>query len=109
MLGEFIHAGQWYIIKNRAEPVAEDEWPFEFKTFKEAQLFFEGAVGNALSRNEMLEIATFFLPFACKQNNVGSSKNQEQRLKLLVQELLEGNLVLLCKKPSKMPDWELMS
>lgn len=109
MLGEFIHAGQWYIIKNRTEPVAEDEWPFEFKTFEEAQLFFEGAAGNALSRNEMLEIVTFFLPFAYQQNNGGSSKNKEQRLKLLVQELLEGNLVLLCKKPSKMPNLELIS
>lgn len=109
MLGEFIHAGEWYVIKNRAEPVAEDECPFEFKTFEDAQLFFEGAVGNEFSRNEMLEIATFFLPFAFQQNNGGSSKIQEQRLQLLVQELLEGNLVLLCKKPSKMPDWELMS
>jgi hypothetical protein len=107
MLGEFIHAGNWYIIKNRAEPVDEDEWPFEFKTRKEARLFFEGAVGNELSRNEMLEITTFFLPFACRQNNGGSSKIQEHRLRLLVQELLEGNLVLLCKKPSRMPNWEL--
>ncbi len=99
MLGEFVHAGQWYIIKNRAEPVAEDEWPFEFKTLKEAQLFFEGAVGNALSRNVMHEIATFFLPFACRQNNGGSSKIQEKQLQLLAQELHEGNLVLLCKSP----------
>ncbi len=103
MLGEFVRAGKWYIIKNRAEPVAEDERPFEFKTFKDAQLFFEGAVGNVLSLDEMLEITTFFLPFACQQDNGGSSKIQKQRLQLLVQELLEGNLVLLCKKPSKMP------
>ncbi|MGD9367203.1 MAG: hypothetical protein PVH87_16005 [Desulfobacteraceae bacterium] len=108
MLGEFVYAGKWYVIKNKAEPVAEDEWPFEFKTFKDAQLFFEGAVGNAFSRNAMLEIATFFLPFACQQNNSGSGKIQEQRLQLLVRELLEGNLVLLCKKPSRLPNWELM-
>ncbi len=99
MIGEFVYAGRWYIIKNRAEPVAEDERPFEFKTFKDARLFFEGAVGNALSRNEMFEIVTFFLPFACLQNNGGSSKIQEKQLQLLAQELHEGNLVLLCKSP----------
>ncbi|MGD9366290.1 MAG: hypothetical protein PVH87_11365 [Desulfobacteraceae bacterium] len=102
MLGEFVHAGRRYIIKNRTEPVAEDEWPFEFETFKEAQFFFQGAIGSKFSRNEMLEIAAFFLPFACQQDNGGSEEIQEQQLQLLVQELLEGSLVLLCKKPSKM-------
>lgn len=109
MLGEFVHAGKRYIIKNRAEPVAEDEWPFEFKTFKDAQLFFEDAVGSKYSRNEMLEIATFFLPFACRQNHGGSSWNQELRLQLLVQELLDGNLVLLRKKHSKTKNLEFAS
>jgi hypothetical protein len=107
MLGEFIHAGELYIIKNRAEPIAEDEWPFEFKTFKDAQLFLDSAAGNKFARNKMLEIAAFFLPFACQQNNGGSSKIQEQRLLLLVQELFEGNLVLLCKKPYKMLEWRV--
>jgi hypothetical protein len=98
MLGEFVHAGMRYIIKNRTEPVAEDEWPFEFETFKDAQFFFQGAVGSKFSRNEMLEIAAFFLPFACQQDDGSSEEIQEQQLQLLVQELLEGSLVLLCKK-----------
>lgn len=104
MIGEFIYAGRLFTIKNRAEPVAEDEWPFKFKTFKDAKLFLESTVGNKLYRNAMLEIAAFFLPFACQQNHHGSSKIQEQRLKLLAQELLAGNLVILCKKPSKILD-----
>lgn len=108
MIGEFIHADKLYVIKNRAEPIAEDEWPHEFKTFKDAQLFLESALGNKFSRNIMLEIAAFFLPFACQRNNGGSRKIQEQRLLLLVQELFEGNLVLLCKKPSKILDGELL-
>lgn len=107
MIGEFVHAGKWYIIKNKAEPVAEDEWTFEFKTFKDLRLFLEGVVGNKFSRNDLLEIAAFFLPFAGQLNKGDSSNIQEQHLQLLVQELLEGNLVLLCKKPSKMPDWGL--
>ena len=101
MIGEFIYAGKLYTIKNRAEPVDEDEWPFEFKTFKDAKLFLESTVGNKFYRNEMLEIAAFFLPFVCHQNNDSSIKNQERRLQLLVQELLVGNLVILRKKPSK--------
>lgn len=107
MIGEFVHAGSCYIIKNKAEPVDEDEWKFEFKTFKAAQLFLEGVFGNKFSRNDLLETAAFFLPFACKQNKCDSRKIQEQRLQLLMQELLEGNLVLLCKASSKRPDWGL--
>lgn len=104
MIGEFIYAGELYTIKNRAEPVADDEWPFEFKTYKDAKLFLKSTVGNKYYRNEMLKIAAFFFPFTCQQNNESFIRIQEQQLQLLWQELLGGNLVLLCKRPSKILD-----
>jgi hypothetical protein len=98
MLGEFIHNGKLFSIKRPHEKIAEDEVRWTFNTLKDAEFFFRYAFADPFTRKEITDITKYYLPFACQQINKCPEHVEEQRLVLLMNELVKGEVILIQKK-----------